>query len=525
MKFKKVHSEKGRLVASIFELSFEELVLLKALKEHVEILELRADVIGDRLDFQKLKKFNKLSLIFVLRSKEEGGYFDGGPEERKKALIAASKYCRFIELEGARDLQAEILEAIPPGKRIISWYGSACSVQDLENKLETFDQTEAAFYRIIPNAIKIKDSLAPLLFLKKINRQDVISYASGTIGQWTQIIAPALGAGVAFGALIQNNKTDATFSISQLVDDYNLPTLPQYKNIFGIVGNPVFRSRSPKMHNNAYRTLNMAALYLPFQIEDFKDFWENLVCAPEVKTLGISFKGFTVVSPFKKEALIFAEDTQSPIIPEANACNVLTKQNGIWETATTDYFGLNTAINNLELNTVGLKVAIIGCGGAGRTMAVGLKQDDADVLLVNRSIERGHQAAQLLGLPFMLLSEFSPKGFDLIINATPLGKHSNEAPFDLRTLQAYTAVIDLTYSKGLTALVRYSLKQGNKVISGRNILLFQVLQQFKLLTGKEMPYSLAWDISGIEEEKQFLSEIINNNGNKKQNNVAIQESR
>lgn len=519
------HKKNCTLVVSLFEMSFEELAQLKVFSNNIGFVEIRADVIGHRPDYEHLSKFHSASLLYALRSQEEGGFFQGTPDERKALLIEASKYCDLIELEGARDLQPEILEAIPPEKRIISWHGLSCSVLELEKKLKYFDKTPAQWYRLVPQASKSGDGLIPLLFLKKIGRKDVISFASKEPGQWTQIIAPYLGAQIAFGTLIQNNNSTGTFSIAQLIDNYNLQALPPFKRIFGIVGNPIFSSRSPQMHNNAYWELSLEYLYLPFHVNSFNEFWDDLVCASEFEGLGFSFNGFTVVSPFKEEAINHAGKIQTPIIRKANACNVLVKQSGIWESGTTDFFGLESALEELELKMPGLKVAIIGCGGAGRTIAAGLTQNDANVLLVNRSLERAQSAAKLLQLPFVLLADFFPRNFDLIINATPLGKHSNEAPFNLEDIDPETAVIDLTYSKGLTALVRYCMEQEMKVISGRKILLFQVLRQFELLTRKKMPYHLARTLSCIKEEEVFLTEIRNINGFKKQSNPSIQESR
>ena len=46
--------------------------------------------------------------------------------------------------------------------------------------------------------------------------------------------------------------------------DYGLPELPPVEALFGVVGNPVAHSLSPRLHNAAYRALGLPVLYLPF---------------------------------------------------------------------------------------------------------------------------------------------------------------------------------------------------------------------------------------------------------------------
>ena len=49
------------------------------------------------------------------------------------------------------------------------------------------------------------------------------------------------------------------------------------KRLFGVVGNPVLHSLSPRLHNTAYRELGLPFLYLPFHVESFGDFWLEVI--------------------------------------------------------------------------------------------------------------------------------------------------------------------------------------------------------------------------------------------------------
>ena len=57
-------------------------------------------------------------------------------------------------------------------------------------------------------------------------------------------------------------------------------------------------------------------------------------------------------------------------------------------------------------------------------------------------------------------------------------------------------VIDLVYGSKPTPLVDTTLAREQIAIDGRDVLLTQVLHQFRLMTGKEMPATLAGEKLG-----------------------------
>jgi shikimate 5-dehydrogenase len=113
------------------------------------------------------------------------------------------------------------------------------------------------------------------------------------------------------------------------------------------------------------------------------------------------------------------------------------------------------------------------------------------VTLINRGAERGHHAAQLLGLPYIPLSDFNAQGYDIVVNATPVGRDSDEVPFKLEQLNNDAVVIDLVYGSRPTPLVGGTVAREQTVIDGRDVLLTQVLHQFRMMTDREMPISMA----------------------------------
>jgi 3-dehydroquinate dehydratase / shikimate dehydrogenase len=320
--------------------------------------------------------------------------------------------------------------------------------------------------------------------LNSLKRTDVVAFCEGAAGLWSQLLSPYFGAPFIFADLDNSVRPKGGLHVQQLIRDYGFPALRPVRELYGMVGTRILQSPSPRLHNTAYRILDIPALFLPFHAEDFEDFWKNMVESEILDSLGIPVKGLVIVSPFKEAALAVAGATSS-MVRKAGAGNVVVRRHGVWEAETTDP---ETIAGVKDLCPV--KAAVIGCGGAGRAVAAALQRTGSEVTLVNRGLRRGADAVELLGLPFVPLSEFRPNGFNLIVNATPVGKDNDGFPFIIDSLSHGTLVIDLAYGPHPTPLVSAALARGGIAIDGYDVLFTQVRKQFHLMTGVEMPAML-----------------------------------
>ncbi len=250
--------------------------------------------------------------------------------------------------------------------------------------------------------------------------------------------------------------------------------------VYGIVGESVSSSLAPSVVNTALRSLGLSAVYLPFRSHDFDGFWREAMRARS--QLGLPLDSLTVVRPHKEAALRVA-DIATEGATRSGAANLLLRKGTGWLAANTS--GVVDPLAEAGVPASGLRAAVIGCGGAGRSIAAELTRCEADVTLVNRGVERGRFASGLLRLPWKSLHEFSPAGFDLIVNATPLG---DSPPFELAGLEEGVAVADLVYLPDrMTALVAAARERGLCVIDGRRILIAELGRQFRLMTGLPLP--------------------------------------
>ncbi|HEX7182745.1 MAG TPA: type I 3-dehydroquinate dehydratase [Thermoanaerobaculia bacterium] len=473
---------------------------LEAALAGVDWLEVRGDLVGD-LDPGPLRRRFSGKLLYTLRSRAEGGGWEGSAERRKRRIMDAAAGYDLIDLEAMRDLSAPVLKAVPPEKRLLSWHGAATNLAGLKATFERMAATEAFLYKLIPTAAQSGEELATLMFLDSLERPDVVSFAAGPIGTWTRLVAPRLGAPVIYGALGEVPGAPGQITIGRLIEDYGLPELRPVEAVFGVVGNPVLHSLSPRLHNTAYRALGIPALYIPFHVEAFGEFWLEVVESEILDQIGMPLRGLSVTAPFKEAALAVA-GAESPRAGLIGAANTLVCNQGVWEAEATDPEGVVLPLRARGIDLPSRNAAVVGTGGAGRAAAEGLMMAGAQVTLINRSIDRGQRAADLLKLPFLPLDDLRPSEFDLLVNATSLGRHeSDPLPFALDGVRPGTVIVDLVYGEGPTSLLRAVEERGLVGIDGREVLAYQALGQFRMMTGREMPLGPALRIVGLEESR------------------------
>ena len=460
------------LIATLLDPPSPDGAELTALSDEVEWLEVRADVLGD-IDPDWLRSHFKGRLLYALRTHDA--------LNRPERLKTAARFYDRVELEAETDLSEELLHFVPAEKRLLSWYGSVASQSELTDRFEQISSIQAGVYKIVTNATTIAEEFLPLSLLKSLNRDDTIAFSNGPLGFWNRILALHVGSPAIFGLVAGGSVAKMEPTVAKLIADYGLPDVNPAKELFAIIGNPIFHSLSPRLHNASYRVMGHPALFVPLRVESFAEFWREFASSRKLDEFGMPINGMTVASPHKEEAVLTAKQV-SEMARQTEAANILVRNNGWWTADTTDPDVVYTASVNVKEK----RAAVIGCGGAGRAIAAALVESGAGVTLINRGAERGEHAAALLGLPYIPLREFNAEGYDIVVNATPVGRDTDEAPFELETMNNNAVVIDLVYGARPTPLVGTTRARQQVAIDGRDVLVTQVRHQFRLMTGKEM---------------------------------------
>jgi shikimate dehydrogenase len=136
------------------------------------------------------------------------------------------------------------------------------------------------------------------------------------------------------------------------------------------------------------------------------------------------------------------------------------------------------------------RCAVIGAGGVASAALWSLRNMSAHTTLFARDESKGQALADKFGARFERLERNRWAGFDVLINATPLGtlgdlKDSTVATAD--QLQDAGLVYDLVYNPLETRLMREARRAGCEAIGGLSMLVLQAAEQFRLWTNEAPP--------------------------------------
>jgi 3-dehydroquinate dehydratase/shikimate dehydrogenase len=475
---------------------------LAALPPAVDWLEVRADLTGE-LDAGALRQLAPgKRLLYTLRSAAEKGAFGGGAAERRQRLRAAAESYDLVDLECDRDLTADLLAAVPIERRLVSWHGAPEPLVDFEHRAAHLMKTPAALYKLVIFAQQPGEALLPLELLANARRDDLVAFAAGAVGTWTRLVAPYLGAPWVYGSAGDEPAAPGQLPVARLLADYGLPELRPVTALFGVVGLPALHSLSPRLHNAAYRALDLPYLFLPFEAPALGDFWLEVVEDATLPDCGMPLRGLAVTTPFKASAVAVA-GALSPLAERLSVANSLVYRDGVWEGDSTDGEGVLNALAWRGLPVAEARVAVVGAGGAGRVAALVLSLAGAAVTLVNRDAERGAAVAAELGVAFQPLAGFSAAGFDVVVQATPVGRGATDPlPFPADELGPGMVVVELIYGDQPTPLARAAAAAGAAVVDGREVLLGQALGQFRRMTGQELPLEVGRAALGLQPPRE-----------------------
>lgn len=463
----------------------------------IRCIEVRADLTGD-IDPAPLRRSFSGTLLYTLRSTAEDGGCPDPPYLRHRRLIAAANHYDLIDLE-ARDLHPDVLSRIPPPRRVLSWQGPATSSPGLRGRLDQLSTTSAYWYRLAPRADTHAQALAPLRLLRSLDRDDVVAYARGPSATWTRVLAARFGAPAAFGWLGESPdawaRAEGELPVRRLAADYPPQVLIPANRIYGFIGQKATTSVSPFMHNMACRLLGVPALFLPFNPADLDRCLSEMTAG--LDELGMPLCGAALTAPYKEAALALASHA-TPWAHRAAAAGVLVRTTDGW-LADNEAMTIVAVLSERNVAVAGKRIAVIGCGGSGRASAVGLTLAGADVTLVNRGLQRGEYASKLLSLPFVPLTEFDPRSFSVLINATPV---SDTLLFKIDQTGPGTVTFDLNHRPANTSLIVTARAAGHLTINGHDMLLAEVPHQFQRMTGHRMPITEIRAALGIASQDE-----------------------
>ena len=256
---------------------------------------------------------------------------------------------------------------------------------------------------------------------------------------------------------------------------------------FAVLGHPIGHTLSPVMHNEAFAALEWDAIYLAFNVKP-----EDLMTTLHgMRNMG--FVGANLTIPHKEIA--FSElsdlDASAKLVGAVNT--VKFSEDGITGYSTDGHGFLKAVETEFGMDVKGKSVAVLGTGGAGRTVALTCAQEGvASLSLTDLDEQRTQKLADELRAQFSEVGVDVSAGdvatADLVVHATPVGmKKDDEAILGPEAFTSGQCVIDLIYMYPETAIMRSATQGGARCANGLGMLLHQGAKSFEIWTGTEPP--------------------------------------
>ncbi len=237
------------------------------------------------------------------------------------------------------------------------------------------------------------------------------------------------------------------------------------------IGYPTEAFKAPLIYNPWFEKHAIDAMVVPMGVkaEDY-----TLSLRQIFKFSNIH--GALVTMPHKVTTIGLADEV-SITAKIAGAANALLKRaDGTLLADQFDGAGFARGVARKGFKTRGSRILVIGTGGVGSPIAASLAADGAasiSLFDVNAASAEGLASRLKTYYPEMevRLASNDPEGFDLVVNATPLGMNPGDPlPFDVTRLAPSTFVGEVVMKQEITPMLQAAIARGCKVQVGTDML-------------------------------------------------------
>ena len=267
------------------------------------------------------------------------------------------------------------------------------------------------------------------------------------------------------------------------------------KYLTGLIGAPIAASAAPAMHEAAGDALGVRCHYQLIEVAgaDAADLRSLL---DGVRRLG--FAGVNVTFPYK-EAVVPLLDELTPRARDIGAVNTVAVRDGRLIGHNTDATGFERAITDVIASANLGAVALIGAGGVGKAIGFAL----ANLGVVELGIfdaDRAKSEALAMQLRGRLQARVADDVADALrgaagmVNATPVGMLPDRGmAVPEALLHRDLWVADAVYTPLWTPLLTAARARGARVMTGRELAIYQAADAFELFTGLTPPVAAIGD--------------------------------
>jgi len=268
--------------------------------------------------------------------------------------------------------------------------------------------------------------------------------------------------------------------------------------VFLILGDPVAQVKAPQAFNHLFREHGVDAVLVPAHVApaDLAGFATHALKARNIDGLWLTIP--------HKSSILPLLDRCDAVGQAAGAVNAVRRNaDGSLEGALFDGVGFTKALDHWAIPIEGQRILVVGVGGAGVAIAASLAARRAGFVgLYARkpgpAIEVAARLREHFACEVGQVATPDPAGYDLVINATPLGLEPGDPlAFDVSRLDADASVVDILMKNQPTPLLRACEARGIRAYPGFEMLIQQVPEYLAFFGLEDLSRNVAADLSGV----------------------------
>ena len=245
--------------------------------------------------------------------------------------------------------------------------------------------------------------------------------------------------------------------------------------IIAHIGFPTHAFKAPMIYNPWFEKAGVNAVVVPMgcQTPDYPIFLRSLFKLTNIR-------GALITMPHKVPTAGLVDELL-PSAAIAGACNaVRLGAEGQLQGDMFDGEGFVRGVLRKGLTLQGARALVVGSGGVGSAIAAALAAAGvASISLFDVQAASADGLAERLRQHYPALSVSTgsndPAGFDLVVNATPMGMNAGDAmPMDASRLDARTFVGEVVMKTEMTAFLQAAQSRGCRVQIGSDMLFEQI---------------------------------------------------
>jgi len=248
---------------------------------------------------------------------------------------------------------------------------------------------------------------------------------------------------------------------------------------FGLLGKKLSHSISPLIHDIIFDITGFCGTYELYEMGEVTNIYEIFN--------DLDLLGLNVTIPYKENVKVQLKNLTKEAI-YIGAVNTILKKEAELIGSNTDYYGFKEMLQVEEIDISGKRVAILGTGGAAKTVEFYAKKHNAaDIFYISRTPDKTKQEFSYEDLKNMR--------YEILVNTTPVGMYPNilESPVDIEVIKNADVLIDLIYNPHETKFLKLGREHGKICCNGLYMLIAQAIK------AQEIWQNLSFDEEIIKE--------------------------